>query len=765
MSETRNISLRRAETVGFFALATQLVLAALTYGISAYCKSAAVEAEAWHLVAGIWIWLVVILHLRHRRLATEEVAEIEELERARREKLPGSALFDRDEDDLFRARARRQAFEKYWVPILSVVMVLILGGLATYCYRSLFKTLIPKSVGHAPVSGAFVVGQALVLFLIAKYAAGMGTERAWRPLRAGASYMVSCAAVLFVVGVGLALVHFETPRVDKVLAYVVPGCMVLIAIEMLLNVLLDIYRPRVEGQEPHFSYDSRLLGLLVEPGTIVHTISETLDYQFGFKVSDTWVYRFVERAIAPLFLFQVVTFYLLTCLLIVAPEENAFVERFGKPKNAANPLGPGLHLKWPWPIERVRRFPAKRIRELSIGQFSDVSATGEPLKAILWTESHEKIMYKWMVASREQLMGSEPGDEKTVPVNFITGIISVYYRIANLYDYAYGHVDAQKTLEQFVHRECVRYMASVDVNELLTSGRRSALSVLKERIQEQGDMARLGVEVLSVGLQDIHPPVEVGKAYEKAVGAIERKEATILKAEGYRNRVMPLAEAEATIQTSEAEVYRYERAGSPQLRVRDIVDWRGFCTRLNVEGNGTKPSPGKRIWDLLPGSSRQTVADEAQGELLTTDRQLKLVAALNELMGRRDLWRSEDLDDVSGPDELRELLKRKREALSDAEVQWLNRLVLDECYPREIEQSLDKIVSRLEAKRFEQLLIAYKKAPKVFRSRRRLMAMVDGIGSARKYVVPSWARVLEVDVIDLQEKLQLDILNTDIEAQ
>ena len=43
--------------------------------------------------------------------------------------------------------------------------------------------------------------------------------------------------------------------------------------------------------------------------------------------------------------------------------------------------------------------------------------------------------------------------------------------------------------------------------------------------------------------------------------------------------------------------------------------------------------------------------------------------------------------------------------------------------------------------------------------RRRLMAIAEALGPVRKYIVPAWANVSEVDVIDLQDKLQLDVLN------
>jgi len=625
--------------VAIAALAVQVIFAGGTFAIAAFCQSRAVLAEAFHLSVGAWLWLSVMLHLRHRRLADEERVEMAELERVREEKGPGGALFEREGHELLVAQNRLAVFEKYFVPVCTVVMVGLLGWLSGYLVNSLRSATIVSKVGNAPLSAAFLVGQALLSFLFAKYAAGMATERAWRPLRAGGSYMASCALMLFVVAVGLAFVHFEAPQVDRVIGYVVPACMALLALEMLINAVLDIYRPRVAGREPRSAYDSRLLGLLVEPGTIVRTVADTLDYQFGFRVSDTWLYRFLEKAIAPLILFQVCTFYLLTCVLIVGPEEKAFIEHFGKPTSKEKPLGPGLYLKWPWPIEVVKRYPAKRIHEMAIGELLGEHGAEEKPRAILWTESHSLVVFRWLVAYREdQEEGGIPEGEdelKAVPVNFLAGMVKVYYKVSDLYAYLYGHTDGQQMLRQITHREMTRYMGSVDANRFLTVDREAALQALKEEIQAEADRLKLGVQLLDVGLQDMHPPIEVGDAYEAVVGAIERREAAIYKAEAYSNQQLPMAEADAVVKRLSAEAYRDRR----------------------------------------------------------------------------------------------------------------------------------KIVTAREATRFKVLMATYQKCPKVFRWRRRLATMVDALATVRTYIVPAWPGVREVDVIDLTEKLQLDILDTELSTK
>ncbi len=85
--------------------------------------------------------------------------------------------------------------------------------------------------------------------------------------------------------------------------------MILLGLEIALNLVMDIYRPRLNGQYSRSAFDSRLLGIINEPGGILRSAADALDYQFGFQVSQTWFYKLLEQAIIPLILFGVVTLY------------------------------------------------------------------------------------------------------------------------------------------------------------------------------------------------------------------------------------------------------------------------------------------------------------------------------------------------------------------------------------------------------------------------------------------------------------------------
>ena len=121
------------------------------------------------------------------------------------------------------------------------------------------------------------------------------------------------------------------PPADRIGAMVLAAFLAILAVENFFNFLGEIYRPRRQGGESCRSYESRLGGLLTEPGTWARNVAGSLDYQFGFKVSDTWLYHFLEDALLPLVIFQCLVLYLLSCLVFLGPDEEGILERFGRP--------------------------------------------------------------------------------------------------------------------------------------------------------------------------------------------------------------------------------------------------------------------------------------------------------------------------------------------------------------------------------------------------------------------------------------------------
>jgi modulator of FtsH protease HflK len=391
-----------------------------------------------------------------------------------------------------------------------------------------------------------------VMFLLGRFSATYARLENQRLLRPGASYLLLNAFLCFIVALGIVGTQTEFPRTDYYVAHVLCGLLALIAVETLVNLVLEVYRPRVKGKVERPLYDSRLVGLLGQPEGLVTTAAQALDYQFGFKVSETWFYRLlIERALKWLVLAQAGVLVLSSCLVFIEAGEQGLLEHFGQPVAGRSPLGPGGHLKWPWPIDRVYRFRTEQIQSFAIGLPAGVETEQEPENIVLWTVSHtgKEQEDNFLVANRAQSSMEAAGEtsgKRTPPVSLLTGTIPVQYQITNLTAWAYGNEDAPSLFQDLARREVVRYFVSADLNELMSSGRLEASQELARRIQAAADEHQMGARVVAVGLQDIHPPVKVAPDFEKVIAAIHTKAAKILAAQADDIRITAQAQAQAT---------------------------------------------------------------------------------------------------------------------------------------------------------------------------------------------------------------------------
>ena len=545
-----------AEHVAIAGIIVQLLVGALAFAFSRLSGSFCIWALGWQALIAALVWMISLMRLRQGRLAEEERVEWERFEAERAAGGARGALFEEDELQAFAARNRLQSLEKYVCPVISVLVVLLLATAVLVAFLSGSVAKLHVVVERAAVTGAVMAGLTFVLFLIAMYALGMSRQAEWRSLRAGGSYMMLSTAFGFASVASLAMGSFGVMRPDRYIAWVMLGIMGLVALEILLNFVLDFYRPRVVGVEARPAYDSRFLGMVAEPGGILKTVAATLDYQFGFKVSQTWFYRFVERWIAPLVLIQLLTLYSLTCFVIVGPEQQAVVERWGVFQRIEEP---GLFAKWPWPIDKVYRYPVRQINTLGLGH------TGRALRGerILWTEKHYDMEYETMVATKEMVAGEAKKGE--VPVNLLVAALTVRYKISDVKRWHYNTSDPEKLLKSICNREMSKYLAGVDLFDFMGPARLGSSETLRELMQAAADAvpgrkgigSGLGMRIVAVGLEQIHPPVErdLPRAFHEVVSAGQEKETTILKAEveAIGTRIKAVGTAERTVLTARAK--------------------------------------------------------------------------------------------------------------------------------------------------------------------------------------------------------------------
>lgn len=543
---------RNLKKIGLINLCILLLAAAATFVLARFTQSLTGQVASVFVGFGFLVAAVSYFQMRLEDRERLEKMEFDELTRSR----SASALFNGNEAEVFQARRAREQFERFMVPAFTIGLFLLQVGGAFLLWRWLQKN--PPILLQRPLVAMALFGLfALVLFLLGKYSSGIARIEGQRLLRPGASYLLLAAYLCFAVVAVVAATEAGFLRVDLYVALALCVLLALNALETLISLLLEIYRPRVKGQQVRLLYESRLVGLLSQPEGLITTAAQALDYQFGFKVSETWFYRFLEKALAWLILLQLAALFLSTTLVFIEPGEQALLERFGRPVEGREILAPGAHVKFPWPIDKAIRYRTQQIQSFNIGYVPDPEKEKE--NTVLWTVPHYKEEFNLLVASRDTESSGQSADmagSQAVPVSLLSASIPVQYEVRDLRAWAYNYADAGKLLEKLATRELVRYLVGVDLNEIMSTAREKAAETLRQRIQASADDLQLGVQILFVGLQDIHPPVKVADKYEEVVGAQQEREAKILQAEGYRAREIPLAHARAERKLREAEAYR-----------------------------------------------------------------------------------------------------------------------------------------------------------------------------------------------------------------
>ena len=510
---------RNVQKNGLVNLAAALVLFIAALAVTAYVNSLAGQAAAIFLGLGTLVTFAGWFQMRLEENERLEKLEVEELARRRGE----TTLFEAKEAEMFPAQRAREQFEKFFLPGFSILLLLLEGGAAWLLWRWISQSTAGIAPERAMPALAFFGIFALLLFLVGRFSVTIARLENHRLLRPGASFLLAGAYVCFLTALGIGAVKTEFSYADSYLARALCVLLDLMAVEMLVTLLLEIYRPRVKGRVARPLYDSRLVGLLAQPEGLFTTAAQALDYQFGFKVSETWFFQVLQKSLPALLLAQLAVLLLSTSVVFVEPGEQAVLERFGRLIADRSVLDPGAHFKWPWPIDKVYRYRTDQIQTFDVGFTPD--AQSQATQTILWNVAHAGIKeIDFLVgnpatATVTNLTTDAGSVLKAPPASLIDISIPVQFQITNVLDWAYHNANQTNLLADLAAREVAHYLAGVDVNLVLSHSREEAARQLRQRIQAEANQNGLGVKIIFVGVQDLHPPVNVAGDYEKVVAA------------------------------------------------------------------------------------------------------------------------------------------------------------------------------------------------------------------------------------------------------
>ncbi len=484
-----------------------------------------------------WGGLTALFH--QHKLERLEALEEDELAAGRGD---AASVFEREGTETRVAARRLQRMHQIFMPVLSIVVALALVGVGLLILRDL--QAIASGAKDAQLTDlrgwavAICLGFAGIAFIFSRFVAGMAKQEAWQNLRGGASAMVGISIVTLAVAVGIVFRFFDNDEVIGWIDAALPWYLFVLAAEVVLNFILNVYRPRVPGEVPRPAFDSKLLSLVAAPDNIVRTINDAVNYQFGFDITSSWGYRLLTRSVAGLGATAAAVVLILSTMVVVEPNQQAIRLSAGS-LVSEQPARSGIMLKLPWPLQSAERFDVSDVRELhltsrqvvppdvqlffnDLGRFFDapldpfvVQGTGDvgqqgPAELLSLVDA--EIILQYHIREDGGLM------------DLLRFVPDVDRRRQDL-------DDRERALKAMALREVSAQMRSMTLGEVLASNRLELARDLRERIQSAFDAAESGIELNAVTIPLLRPHGDAARAWEEYSVAVQRRRQRVVGGE------------------------------------------------------------------------------------------------------------------------------------------------------------------------------------------------------------------------------------------
>jgi regulator of protease activity HflC (stomatin/prohibitin superfamily) len=287
--------------------------------------------------------------------------------------------------------------------------------------------------------------------------------------------------------------------------------------------LFRVKQPRDEVIKT-FPLDLGVVLLLGSRTNILASVLDVAEQQLGIDLRSTWALTVARRTVEPLAIGLCLLGWLSTSLTVVEVEEQGLVERLGVPV-AGQPLPPGLHLHWPWPVDRVFRIPVRRVQAITVGHEGEEGSGPED---VLWARQHAANEYTLLLGNGRDL---------------ITVDATVQFRITDARAWRYHCQNPADALKAIAYRVVMRSTVNHTLSEALSENVVALTGRMRTMVQQDVDALGLGVEVVTFTVGGMHPPVTVAPDYEDVVSAEISKVTAVVNAQAFHNEIVPSTEA------------------------------------------------------------------------------------------------------------------------------------------------------------------------------------------------------------------------------
>ena len=398
-----------------------------------------------------------------------------------------------------------------------------------------------EHAASANIAAAFVVAIAFVSLVAERVlnafpAPQLPEAPALRRILLLATWLLAAAACIgFGHGAGLGWLFWPA-----VVIVCIPG---LVAVELALRALGRLFLPAPAAADARAVVDSIVAGLVTggprAPGTLLRT-------HLGLDFARSWALAFLSAAILPALFATALLCWGLSGLKLIELGHRGVYERFGAPVAV---LGPGLHLILPWPFGRLRPVEYGTIHSVAIGV--DESAAAES-QAPIGAEAVPPLSLNrlWESAHADQAHYLVPS-AGTGAQSFQSVATEIYvlYRVG-LTDTAaeqslYTVANPESLIKAAASSLVLRYFNSRTLPEVIGARRENVSGMLQAELAAEPAIRQAGIDIVSVLIEEIHPPAGAASAYHAVQAAEVNALASISNERGRASARAGVAQQEA----------------------------------------------------------------------------------------------------------------------------------------------------------------------------------------------------------------------------
>lgn len=273
-----------------------------------------------------------------------------------------------------------------------------------------------------------------------------------------------------------------------------------------------------------------------------------LEENTGITMRSLWSIRVIRTVVPYTVAAIVLIFWLSTGIVQVEAYQAGAVYRFGK--LSTETLEPGLHICLPWPMDKVEVYDTESVQQFSVGYISTENVDNT------WTGEHGLSEYRLLLGSGDEL----------VSVN-----LRVEYKISDLYRYLKNNSDPKQLLEAEAYHLVTDKTINTDLDTLLSIDRSAFSAGFKEELSERVSIYDMGLEVVSVVLESIHPPIEVAETYQSVISAQLEAQQMLLEAQAYAATTKAGAELSSYKTVSSAKIDNISSIATAKASVAEFM--------------------------------------------------------------------------------------------------------------------------------------------------------------------------------------------------